>query len=97
MKEIIKIWGAAVLVAVVGLLVAYNVGQDLEGLQAQMDAVANHEHVHEHDTSHDHDMSHSHDTSHSHDEFSVILEHEHSEIRAMLDLMFELEKKVNDK
>ena len=29
MKEIIKIWGAAVLVAVVGLLVAYNVGQDL--------------------------------------------------------------------
>ena len=42
-------------------------------------------------------MSHSHDTSHSHDEFSVILEHEHSEIRAMLELMFELEEKVNAK
>ncbi len=91
MKEIIKIWGAAVLVAVVGLLVAYDVGQDLEGLQAQVNAIANHEHVHEHDTSHDHD------TSHSHDEFSVILEHEHSEIRAMLELMFELEEKVNAK
>lgn len=91
MKELFKIWGAAVLVAVVGLLVAYDVGQDLEGLQAQVNAVANHEHVHEHDTSHDHD------TSHSHDEFSVILEHEHSEIRAMLELMFELEEKVNAK
>ena len=74
-----------------GLLVAYDVGQDLEGLQAQVNAIANHEHVHEHDTSHDHD------TSHSHDEFSVILEHEHSEIRAMLELMFELEEKVNAK
>ena len=39
-----------------------------------------------------HEHVHEHDTSHKHD-----TTHEHPEIRAMLELMFELENKVNAK
>ena len=93
MKNIIKMLLPAVLVAV-GLVYASYLGDlEIKGLQAQLDVIANHEHVHdhphEHDTNHEHDLFHEHDIAHDHGT------HEHSEIKAMLELMFELENKVN--
>lgn len=70
----------AVLVAVGLVYTSYLENETNNGLQRQLDVIANHEHVHEHDTSHKHDTT-----------------HEHPEIRAMLELMFELENKVNAK
>ena len=70
----------AVLVAVGLVYISYLENETNNGLQRQLDVIANHEHVHEHDTSHKHDTT-----------------HEHPEIRAMLELMFELENKVNAK
>lgn len=83
----------AVLVAV-GLVYASYLGDlEIKGLQAQLNVIANHEHVHEHphehNTDHEHDLFHEHDIAHDHGT------HEHPEIRAMLELMFELENKVN--
>lgn len=85
----------AVLVAV-GLVYASYLGDlEIKGLQAQLNVIANHEHVHEHphehNTDHEHDLFHEHDIAHDHGT------HEHPEIRAMLELMFELENKVNAK
>tara|TARA_B110000240_G_C13221543_1_gene334862 strand:- start:61 stop:303 length:243 start_codon:yes stop_codon:yes gene_type:complete len=80
MKNIIKMLLPAVLVAVGLVYTSYLENETNNGLQRQLDVIANHEHVHEHDTSHKHDTT-----------------HEHPEIRAMLELMFELENKVNAK
>jgi hypothetical protein len=93
MKNIIKMLLPAVLVAV-GLVYASYLGDlEIKGLQAQLNVIANHEHVHEHphehNTDHEHDLFHEHDIAHDHGT------HEHPEIRAMLELMFELENKVN--
>mgnify|MGYP003628010701 CR=1 FL=1 len=95
MKNIIKMLLPAVLVAV-GLVYASYLGDlEIKGLQAQLNVIANHEHVHEHphehNTDHEHDLFHEHDIAHDHGT------HEHPEIRAMLELMFELENKVNAK
>ena len=81
MKNLIKIWLPAVIIAGLGLWALYEGDLEIKGLQAQLDVIANHEHVHDHP--HEHDIAHDHGT------------HEHSEIRAMLELMFELENKVN--
>ena len=73
MKNIIKMLLPAVLVAVGLVYTSYLENETNNGLQRQLDVIANHEHVHDHGT------------------------HEHPEIRAMLELMFELENKVNAK
>ena len=86
MKNIIKMLLPAVLFAVGLVYTSYLENETNNGLQRQLDVIANHEHVHDHDTSHTHDTTHEHDTV-----------HEHPEIRAMLELMFELENKVNAK
>ena len=101
MKNIIKMLLPAVLVAV-GLVYASYLGDlEIKGLQAQLNVIANHEHVHEHDTSHKHDTTHVHDTNHEHDLFHEHdIAHEHTyddQIRSMLELLFELEDKVNAK
>jgi hypothetical protein len=95
MKNIIKMLLPAVLVAV-GLVYASYLGDlEIKGLQAQLNVIANHEHVHEHphehNTDHEHDLFHEHDIAHDHGT------HEHPEIRSMLELLFELEDKVNAK
>jgi ABC-type nickel/cobalt efflux system permease component RcnA len=95
MKNIIKMLLPVVLVAVGLVYVSYLENETNNGLQRQLDVIANHEHVHDHDTSHTHDTTHEHDTVHEHD-----TAHEHTydnQIRAMLELMFELENKVNAK
>ena len=101
MKNIIKMLLPVVLVAVGLVYVSYLENETNNGLQAQLNVIANHEHVHEHDTSHKHDTTHEHDTNHEHDLF-----HEHDiahvhgyddQIRSMLELLFELEDKVNAK
>ena len=93
MKNLIKIWLPAVIIAGLGLWALYEGDLEIKGLQAQLDVIANHEHVHdhphEHDTNHEHDLFHEHDIAHDHGT------HEHPEIKAMLELMFELENKVN--
>ena len=83
----------AVLVAV-GLVYASYLGDlEIKGLQAQLNVIANHEHVHEHphehNTDHEHDLFHEHDIAHVHDY--------DDQIRSMLELLFELEDKVNAK
>ena len=93
MKELSKIWLPAIIIAVAGLWVMYQGDLEIKGLQAQLDVIANHEHVHDHDTSHEHDTNHEHDMFHEHD-----ISHVHDyddQIRAMLELLFELEDKVN--
>ena len=85
MKNIIKMLLPAVLVAV-GLVYASYLGDlEIKGLQAQLNVIANHEHVHEHphehNTDHEHDLFHEHDIAHDHGT------HEHPEIRAMLELI----------
>ena len=53
MKNIIKMLLPAVLVAV-GLVYASYLGDlEIKGLQAQLNVIANHEHVHEHPHEHD--------------------------------------------
>ena len=101
MKNIIKMLLPVVLVAVGLVYVSYLENETNNGLQRQLDVIANHEHVHDHDTSHTHDTTHEHDTVHEHDMFHEHdIAHEHTydnQIRAMLELMFELENKVNAK
>ena len=68
MKNIIKMLLPAVLVAV-GLVYASYLGDlEIKGLQAQLNVIANHEHVHEHphehNTDHEHDLFHEHDIAH---------------------------------
>ena len=95
MKNIIKMLLPAVLVAVGLVYISYLENETNNGLQRQLDVIANHEHVHEHDTSHKHDTTHEHDLFHEHD-----IAHEHTyddQIRSMLELLFELEDKVNAK
>ena len=79
----------AVLVAVGLVYISYLENETNNGLQRQLDVIANHEHVHEHDTSHKHDTTHEHDIAHEHTY--------DNQIRAMLELLFELENKVNAK
>ena len=66
-----------VLVAVGLVYVSYLENETNNGLQRQLDVIANHEHVHDHDTSHTHDtthmirltnmtMFHEHDIAHDH-------------------------------
>lgn len=81
----------AVLVAVGLVYISYLGDLEIKGLQAQLNVIANHEHVHEHphehNTDHEHDLFHEHDISHVHDY--------DDQIRSMLELLFELEDKVN--
>jgi len=91
MKNIIKMLLPAVLVAVGLVYTSYLGDLEIKGLQAQLNVIANHEHVHEHphehNTDHEHDLFHEHDISHVHDY--------DDQIRSMLELLFELEDKVN--
>ena len=96
MKQFFKIWLPVIIVAGVVLYIidmVHPYHDEMKSMQAQISMIANHEHVHdhphEHNTDHEHDLFHEHDIAHDHGT------HEHSEIRAMLELMFELENKVN--
>ena len=95
MKNIIKMLLPAVLVAVGLVYISYLENETNNGLQRQLDVIANHEHVHVHYTTHEHDTNHEHDLFHEHDIAHV---HDYDDqIRSMLELLFELEDKVNAK
>ena len=96
MKNVIITLIAVLFVAVFGVTL-YLENENNNRLEADIAAAVDHSHdtshahsleAHSHDTTHEHELElHSHDNAHEHDY--------DNQIRAMLELMFELENKVN--